>query len=176
MAKLIEIAFKIFNRFFKEKIKSIIENSQEKSTSVHLIASTNQIAIYKAIEKLRQWIEYNLNEGIFYQELMVKISKRKNDLENFFESSNDKDVCCLTAETNEIEDSNVVLHDIFCLLKNLISLLLRGQCDSVKSENFIQHILEQIMQYLTVKVINKLSLIFFCLYYFEMIYFKFEEN
>ena len=67
MAKLIEIAFKIFNRFFKEKIKSIIENSQEKSTSVHLIASTNQIAIYKAIEKLRQWIEYNLNEGIFYQ-------------------------------------------------------------------------------------------------------------
>ena len=94
---------------------------------------------------------------------MIKISKRKNDLENFFESSNEKDMCQLTTETNELEDSNVVLHDIFCMLKNLISLLLKDQCDSVKSQNCIQYILEQIMQYLTDKVRYSFGFFFFWL-------------
>ena len=57
-----------------------------------MILTVNQIAIYKALEKLRQWIDFNLNENIFYQELIIKVSKYKRDLENFYKMNENNEL------------------------------------------------------------------------------------
>jgi hypothetical protein len=152
-------------RFFKEKISSIIENSIEKSISKQMILSVNQIAIYKALEKLRQWIDFNLNENIFYQELIIKVSKYKKDLENFYkinennELSNEKTLLIDEKNNDEFEESNLILHDIFCSLKNLFANLMKESYDFFQTEKSIKDIFGKIKQYLEEKVIYILYVI-----------------
>ena len=125
-----------------------------------MILTVNQIAIYKALEKLRQWIDFNLNENIFYQELIIKVSKYKRDLENFYkmnennELSNEKTLLIDETNNDEFEESNLILHSIFCILKNLFANLMRENCDFVQTEKSIKHIFGKIKQYLEEKVIQ----------------------
>jgi hypothetical protein len=125
-----------------------------------MILTVNQIAIYKALEKLRQWIDFNLNENIFYQELIIKVSKYKRDLENFYkmnennELSNEKTLLIDETNNDEFEESNLILHSIFCILKNLFANLMRENCDFFQTEKSIKHIFGKIKQYLEEKVIQ----------------------
>ena len=50
-------------------------NSIDKN-STPLINTTNQIALYKTVQKLNQWIKTNLNEDIFCVEIKLKMCKK----------------------------------------------------------------------------------------------------
>ena len=65
--------------YFKDKIEIFIENSLEKNESAYVKRIAIQITEFKAVEKLKQWININLNESVFYEELKWKRFKRRND-------------------------------------------------------------------------------------------------
>jgi hypothetical protein len=65
--------------FMKPKAKILIENSLEKSESEQVIKVTSDIALFKSIEKLKQWSSLNLNEQIMHEELRNKRFKKKTD-------------------------------------------------------------------------------------------------
>jgi hypothetical protein len=65
--------------FFKSKIDILIENSLESSECEQVIEITKKITKYKAMEKLKQWININLNEKIFYDDLKIKKFKKSSN-------------------------------------------------------------------------------------------------
>jgi hypothetical protein len=101
--------------FFKDKIENVIVNSIDRN-SYPLVNATNQIALYKTVQKLNQWIKANLNEDIFYEEIKLKLCKKKTDTHYCFiycekESSIDE-------SHNKIVQSNyLMLFEIFNYFK-----------------------------------------------------------
>lgn len=135
--------------FFKEKIQKLIECSLEESTTTQIISVSSQIAVYQALQKLLQWTDRNLNEEIFHQELKIKVAKRMKELN---EDSNDKKEFLEITIEIEGEESHLILHNILSLMKNLITNLLRSNCDSIKAENSIRELFVQIKEYFLSKV------------------------
>jgi hypothetical protein len=66
--------------FFIAKIDVLVDNLLEKSESNQMIVQTKQITLFKAIEKLKQWVSINLSEQIFFEELKIRRFKKRNDL------------------------------------------------------------------------------------------------
>jgi len=61
--------------FFKDKIENVIVNSIDRN-STPLIDTTSQIALYKTVQKLSQWVKSNLNEEVFCGEVKLKMCKK----------------------------------------------------------------------------------------------------
>ena len=133
-------------RFFKEKIENVIINSIDK-TAGPLISATNQIALYKTVQKLNQWIKSNLNDETFYEEIKLKLCKKKNDT-----------TCCLqfsekenfsNEASNKIVQSNYqMLFEIFNYLKVLQKDLMKESVESSQLELDLYSTLERIKTYL----------------------------
>lgn len=79
---------------------------------------------------------------------MAKVAKRKND----FDFDKDKQKLTEIEISNEIEESNLALHDIFSVLKTLFASLMKKDCDVNKTESSIHLIFDQIKDYLKAKV------------------------
>ncbi len=72
------------------KICTLIDNCLEKSECGNVAKLTKEIAFFKAIEKLKQWISIHLNEELFFEELKTKRFKKRNDLINESKINNEQ--------------------------------------------------------------------------------------
>ncbi len=55
----------------------LIENLLEQSECANVMQITKQISFYKSIEKLKQWININLNEETFLNDLKLRRFKKR---------------------------------------------------------------------------------------------------
>jgi hypothetical protein len=76
--------------YFKSKLSLLIEKLLEKSESSNVIQVVDGIALYKASEKLKQWIDININDSYFGEEIRLHISKRKRELSKYKHNSDEK--------------------------------------------------------------------------------------
>ena len=140
------VKIKFCQRFFKEKIENVILNSIDK-TAGPLIHATNQIALYKTVQKLNQWIKSNLNDETFYEEIRLKLCKKKNDTTYCLQFS-EKETFSNEA-TNKIFQSNYqMLFEIFNYLKVLQKDLMKESAESSQLELDLFSTLERIKTYL----------------------------
>lgn len=139
--------------FFKEKIENVIINSIDRN-STPLITTTNQIAMYKTVQKLNQWIKTNLNEEIFCEEIKLKMCKKIINSDkllygfNYNEKENSND----NSDVHKMMESNyLLLFEKFNYFKVLLKEL-GSQQDLTKSqaqtEQAILETLTQIQNYL----------------------------
>lgn len=119
-------------RFFKPKIEILIENSLEKSECNQVITITNQITLFKSIEKLNQWISINLNEKVFNEELKVKKFKKPQVDNNNAVKLIENDLAGLDIEKTSFSPNCLMPSEIFNKIKvcNHINLF--------KSETFTE--------------------------------------
>ena len=63
--------------YIEPKVNILIENLLEKSECENVMRITKQISFYKSIEKLKQWININLNEETFLNDLKLRRFKKR---------------------------------------------------------------------------------------------------
>lgn len=52
----------------------------ENTSSEQVIKISSQVALFKSIDKLNQWVNTNLTEKVFYEEIKLKKIKKKTEL------------------------------------------------------------------------------------------------
>jgi hypothetical protein len=61
--------------YFRQKLSGFIESYFDDLDSIQVKKTATEITIYKAIEKIKQWIASNIKEEFFFEELKSKIGK-----------------------------------------------------------------------------------------------------
>jgi hypothetical protein len=135
----------------------VIVNSID-GNSTPLIKTTNQIALYKTVQRLSQWIKTNLNEEVFCDEIKLKMCKKITNSDKLlygFQFS-EKDSPNDESAHKTMESNYLLLFEKFNYFKVLLKELAQapGQPRS-DTEKAVLETLAQIREYLVENEINR---------------------
>ncbi|CAF0715052.1 unnamed protein product [Brachionus calyciflorus] len=133
--------------FLKPKIETLISNSLDKTSSNQMIKATSQITLYKSIDKLSQWININLNDKIFYDELKLKKIKKKVDSNEIKTIQNNPDLPIIDTDSVVFNSECLMPSEIFSKIKAIQKRIYKTDSKSFEIQLEIEIVLKDILDF-----------------------------